>query len=357
MTSTDSIAIKKILATAAEYGASDLHLSPGNPPILRIDGKLTPLETEPIITPDFMTAVVELLLTPEQRTVLELEKEIVTAVNLDNRSRFKISLFHEKGVLAASLRLVPTQIKSIRELGLPPVVERFADLTDGLVLVTGPFGSGRTATMAAIVNAINQHRTAHIVTIEQPIEFLFTNSQSIIEQREVGPDTRSFEQALATAAREDVDVIMVSEMEEPKVVRAVLAVAETNRLVISTMNTDSVLKTIEKIISSYPPEEEIQARRLVAETLQGIVSQRLLPRVGGGRIVVAEIMVPTDPVRSVIRDGAIYQLASILQTSREEGMVSFDRYLAELVKTGEIAMADALTHAHDRRHVSLMAQA
>lgn len=354
MPSADTISIKKILAAASEYGASDVHLVPGNPPVFRIDGKLVPIETEAIVTPDFMTAVVELMLTPEQQAQLERDKELISATSLENKSRFKVSFFHEKGMLAASIRAIANQMKTVRELGLPPIVEQFASITKGLVIVTGPFGAGRTATAGAILNEVNRRRAAHIVTIEQPIEFLYINELSIIEQREVGRDTNSFEQALITASREDVDVIMVSEMSDPKVVQAVMAVAESNRLVISTMNTDSVVKTVEKIIESFPPGEAAQARRILADNLQGIVSQRLLPRIGGGRIVVAEIMAPTDSVRAVIRDGQIFQLTTILQTSREEGMVSLDRSLAELVRTGEVAMNDAMACAVDRRNLSLM---
>lgn len=354
MPSADTIAIKKILASAAEYGASDIHLTPGNPAVLRIDGKLVPIETETVITPDFLQALVELMLTPEQQQQLERDKELITATSLENKARFKVSFFHEKGMLAASIRMVAAQMKTIRELGLPAIVERFADCTKGLIIVTGPFGSGRTATLGAIMNEINRRRSVHIVTIEQPIEFLYVNEQSIIEQREVGRDTNSFEQALVTASREDVDVIMVSEMDNPKVIRAVMAVAESNRLVLSTMNTDSVIKTIEQIVESFPPEDEPQARRLIAENLQGVISQRLLPRVGGGRIIVTEIMAPTDAVRAVIREGQLFQLTTILQTSREEGMVSLDRSLAELVKTGEILLDDAMACAVDRRNLQLM---
>jgi twitching motility protein PilT len=352
--SADTISIKKILAAASEYGASDIHLVPGNPPVFRIDGKLVPIETEAIVTPDFMSALVELMLTPEQQAQLEHDKELISATSLENKSRFKVSFFHEKGMLAASIRSIANQLKTIRELGLPPIVEQFASVTKGLVVVTGPFGAGRTATAGAILNEVNRRRAAHIVTIEQPIEYLYVNELSIIEQREVGRDTNSFEQALLTASREDVDVIMVSEMGEPKVIRAVMSVAESNRFILSTMNTDSVVKTVEKIVEAFPVEDEAQARRLLAENLQGIVSQRLLPRVGGGRIVVAEIMAPTDSVRAVIRDGQLFQLTTILQTSREEGMISLDRSLDELVRTGEIALNDAMAFAVDRRNLSLM---
>ena len=354
MPATDSIVIQRILTSAAQYRASDLHLTVGNPPVLRVDGKLAALEQEQVITPQFMAAVAEMFLTPEQRQELEREREIVTAFMLENRIRFKVSMFYQRGFLAASLRLISSEIKPLSELGLPKIVESFAGLVKGLVLVTGPFGSGRTQTVAALLNEINKTRTANIITIEKPIEHLYLNDRSFIEQREIGRDTKSFQQALETASREDVDVIVVSEMEEPGVVQAVLNAAESSRLVISTMNTDSVLKTVEKIINSAPPELESKVKSQLAGTLQGIVSQRLLPRSGGGRILVAEVMVPTAPIRTVLRDGALYQLQNMLQTSREGGTISLDRSLAELVKTGEITQEDALAYAVDPNSLKLM---
>ncbi len=347
MQSGTSIILQRILTAAAEYRASDLHFTVGNPPILRVDGKLVVLEQEQVVTPDFMQTVAEMLLTPEQRATLDKEREIVVAYTFDNRIRFKVSVFFQRGYLAASLRLISSEIKSFKDLGLPPVVQRFAQLTKGLVMVTGPFGSGRTATVAAIVNEINRTRNAHIITIEKPIENLYVNDRSFIEQREVGRDTKSFRQALETASREDVDVIVVSEMEEPEVVEAVLTAAESSRLIISTMNTDSVMKTIETIVTNAPSEYEVKIRTQLAGTLQGVVSQRLLTRAGGGRILVAEVMIPSPAIRAVIRDGALYQLQNILQTSREEGTISLDRGLANLVKSGDIILDDALTVAVD----------
>lgn len=351
---TETIVINRVLTSAAEYKASDCHLSPGNPPILRVDGKLVPLEGEALITPDFLARLTEALLTEAQRKELEEHKELVITTSWANKARYKVSLYHQRGSLSASLRFIPPKIKSFSELGLPSIVQEFAQLERGLVLITGPFGSGRTNTAAALLNEMNQSRAEHIVTVEKPIEFLFVNNRSVVEQREVGKDTLSFQQALETASREDVDVIYVSEMESPEVIEAVLNAAESSRLVISTMGTDSVVRAIEKIVTSFPPTQEQRVRVQLAATLQGIVSQRLLPRVGGGRIAVAEVLVPTAPIRAVIRDGALYQLTNILQTSREAGMISLDRSLSELVKTGEILIDDALAHALDRANLKVM---
>ena len=354
MQASEKIFLDKILATGAEYKASDFHFSVGNPPILRVDGKLIPLTNEPILTQDFLKDFVASILDKDQLLILEQEKELVFAYTMSNKARFKISIFYQKGNLAVSLRLITAQIKSLRDLGLPTLMEQFAQLEKGLVIVTGPFGSGRSATLAALLNTINRTRSEHIVTIEKPIEFIFINNKSIIEQREVGKDTRSFTQALRTASHEDVDVIYVSEMEPAEVAESVLNAAESSHLVFTAMNTDSVLRTIEKMISFFPEERQEQARVQIASTIEGVVSQRLLPRVGGGRIAVAEVMVPNDAVRSVIREGAVYQINNILQTSREEGMISLDRSLGELVRTGEILIDDALANAVDKQNLKLM---
>lgn len=344
-----TIAIDRVLSTAVQYGASDCHLSPGNPPILRVDGRLVMLQDEPIVTPDFVSELAQSLLSDDQRQRLERDRQVVATVTRANRARYKVTIFYERGVLAASLRFLSPTMRTLKELGLPAVVQTFAQLERGLVIITGPFGSGRTTTAASLINEINRTRSEHIITIEQPIEFLFTNDRSIIEQREVGRDTVSFEQSLEAAAREDVNVVFVSEMGSPGVVQAVLDAAESSRLVISTMDTDSVVQTIENIMTMFPEDAVQRVRVQLASTLQGIVSQRLLPRVGGGRIAVAEVLVPTAPVRAVIRDGQHYQLANLLATSRgETGTTSLDRALAELVKTGEVAREEALGHALDR---------
>lgn len=351
---SDTIVIDRVLTRVAEYKASDVHLTAGNPPILRVDGKLVPLGDEGIITPDFLERFSELLLNDEQRQELAEKKELVIATTWQKRARYKVSFFHQRGALSASLRLIAPQIRSLSELGLPRIVEQLAQLEKGLVLITGPFGSGRTGTAAGLIDAINQTRAEHIITIEKPIEQIFVNNRSVIEQREVGRDTLSFVQAINTASREDVDVIFVSEMEEPDVIEAVLGAAESSHLIISTMNTDSIVRTVEKILTSFPEEQALRIRVQLAATLQAVVSQRLLPRVGGGRIVVAEVMVPTAPIRAVIRDGQLYQLTNLLQTSREAGMISLDRSLAELVRTGEILVDDALAHAVDRNNLKML---
>lgn len=347
MSTTETITLNRILTNAASWHASDMHFVLGSQPLVRVDGKLLTMEDEAIFDQAMIEAIVNIFLTPTQRQQLEEKKEIVVGFSLNQQLRFKVNTFFQRGSIAMSLHFIDANIKRLSELGLPAAVQGFANLTKGLLLVTGPYGSGRTTTMNAIVDQINQQRNANIVTIEQPIEYLFVNNKSVIEQREVGRDALSYEQAITTASREDVDVIVVSEVHGFEVIAAMLDAAESSRLVISTMNTDSVLSTIEKILNSFPADDAPKVRVQLASALAGIVSQRLLPRIGGGQVAVAEVLVPTDPVRAVLRDGALFQLSNVLLSSREAGTVSYDRSLADLVRAGQISIDDAMRHAHD----------
>ncbi len=356
MGATDTITLNRILSTVASWGASDLHFIIGSVPILRVDGRLVTLDDEPPVTPDFMEAIVAILFTEEQRTVLNTNKEITVAFSFNPQIRFKVSAYYQRGDLAVTLHFIGTTLKRIAELGLPEVAGRIAGLPHGLVLVTGPYGSGRTTTMNAIINDINQNRSANIITIEQPIEHLFINNKSIIEQREVGRDALSVAQALTTASREDVDVIVVSEAAGREVIGGMLDAAESSRLVISTMNTDSVLSTIEKIINAFPADEVPKVRVQLANVLAAIISQRLLPKVGGGLVPVAEVVMPTPPIRAVIRDGSLVQLQNVLQTSRDAATISLDQSLAQLVRDGTILLDDALIHAKDPTYVRNQSQ-
>ncbi|MBI2984287.1 MAG: Flp pilus assembly complex ATPase component TadA [Candidatus Kerfeldbacteria bacterium] len=354
MGATDTIILNRILTTAAGLRASDLHFLIGSSPILRVEGRLTPLNDEPPVSADFMESIIATFLSETQRQHLTQNKEIVVGHSLNPQVRFKVSAFYQRGSLTVTLHFISAELKRVKDLGLPEAVAGFVRLTKGLVLITGPYGAGRTTTMNAIINDINESRTVNLVTIEQPIEHLFVNNQSIIEQREVGRDALSYEQAIRTASREDVDVIVVSESEGQEVLAAMLDAAEASRLVISTMNTDSVLGTIEKILNSFPADEVPKARVQLSNVLSGIISQRLLPKVGGGVVAVAEVMIPTGPVRAVIRDGAMVQLNNVLQTSRQPGMVSLDRSLAQLVRDGIIVVEDALIHAQDPNQLKAM---
>jgi len=355
MTDTSSrLNFNRILSTLAEYKASDLHLTIGNPPILRVDTKLVPLENESMVTPDFIETVVSTVLNEEQKKVLEKDKEIVLAYSLEDRARFRVNIFYQKGYPSVSLHYIGDKIKNLKELGLPPVVEQFVNIKRGLVLVTGPFGSGKTTTLVSMINTINNNRSDYILTIENPIEYLFVNNKSVIEQREVGRDTPSLADGLRTVTQEDVDVVMLSDLPDAEVIKEVLNIADSGRVVFASYNADSVVKAIEKMINCFPPNEQKQIKSFLSDNLEGAVCQRLLPRVGGGRIVVAEVLIPTEPVRNVIKEGVLYQINNIIQTSREEGMISLDKSLAELVKTGEILIEEALACAQDPQSLRTM---
>ncbi len=354
MGATDSISFNRILTTAAGWHASDLHFMVGNQPTLRIDGKLKALEDEQIVTPEFIDLVAKTVLTDPQRQQLAAQKEVTTAFSLNPQARFKITAVYQRGSPAISLHVISAAVRRIEDLNLPPAVAGFAKLTKGLVLITGPYGAGKTTTLNAIINAINETRAVTVVTIEQPIEYLFVNNRSLIEQREIGRDALSSEQAIIAASREDIDVIVISEITAPSVIAASLDAAEASRLVLTTMNTDSVLGTIEKILNSFPSTDVGKIRTQLASVLAGVVSQRLLPRIGGGQVAVTEVMVPTPPVRAVIRDGALFQLGNVLQTSREAGLISLDRSLAQLVETGVITLDDALQNAQDPASIRAM---
>lgn len=350
----EQIEINRILTLAAEYNASDLHLSVGNPPTVRVEGELIPLREEKVITPDFLEKISLFFLNEKQREILQREREIILAYDFQNRIRFKVNIFYQESYLSASLRLIPYTIKTLKELGLPKAVENFTQLKKGLVIICGPFGSGRTSTLAAIISEINNSRNEHILTVEKPIEFIFTDNKSIIEQREVGSDALSFEQAVNSATQEDLDIIMVSDLKSKEVIRGCLDLAERGSLVIAAIDTESVIKTIEKIINSFEPKEQNQVKVQLSDVLEGIIAQRLVPKVGGGRILVTEVLVTNSAVHSIIREGNIYQLNSILATSRDEGMLSLDQALTELVKTGEIQLEDAIEQAEDKNNFKMM---
>jgi len=347
MGATDNIALSRILSQAAGFRASDLHLVIGTQPTVRLDGKLVTLDTEPIVTADFMVSALATLLTDDQRQRLTSDKEIIAAVTLNAQLRFKLTAFYQRGNISISIHFIGTTAAKLADLQLPEVVQGFVSLTKGLVLVTGPYGSGKSTTLTALVNEMNNTRSANIVTIESPIEFLYVNNRSIVEQREVGRDALTFEQAIIAATKEDVDVIVVSEADSPSVMKAMLDAADAGRLVLSTMNSDSPLATIDAILNGVPTAEMPKVRTKLAATLAGIVSQRLIPRIGGGLVLVADILIPTPPVRSVMRDGALVQLANTLQTSRAPGIPNFDRTLAKLVADGSIKLEDAMANAHD----------
>src|SRR3989344_709497 len=322
---------------AAQNSASDIHLSPGNYPILRIDGRLIPLSNKKILDSEMLEGLISVLLGDERKTRFISEKEIDFSFESAQGNRFRVNVYYTQGRVAATMRLIPVQIKGIEELGLPPIIKVFTKLSQGFVLVVGPNGHGKSTTLAAIIDMINKERSEKMITIEDPIEYIFTPEKSIIDQREVYQDTFSFHKALRSTFRQNVNVIMVGEIRDYETMSAVVTAAETGHLVLTSLHTNSASQTIERIINSFPSNQELQIRNQLAKTISGIISQRLIPRIKGGLIPAVEVMIATPAIRTLIRDNRPRQMDMVIETSQDVGMISLDRSLADLVRRKEIS--------------------
>jgi twitching motility protein PilT len=330
-----------LLTTTAKQGASDLHIAVGRRPTLRIDGVLVPLQKEPITTPEEAEGIIGQLMTEEQKQKLVQQRQVDLAYSFEDKARFRVNVYYQRGYLAAALRLVPARIKTIDELNLPPLLHDLAKLSQGFVLVVGPAGHGKSSTLAAIIDEVNHTRSDHIITVEDPVEYLFTQDKCIVSQREVGSDAMSFHGALRTILRQDPDVIMIGEMRDAVSIGTAMTASETGHLVLSTLHTNSASQTIDRIIDSFPAEQQGQVTSQLAATLVAIVSERLLPRLSGGRIPAMEIMIVNPAIRNLIRERKTYQIDLVIETSLQEGMVTLNRSLVNLVKNKEISLENA----------------
>ena len=341
------VTIEPLLEECVKREASDLHLQVGLPPILRLDGVLHPITTYAVLTNEDVQRLVFSTLDEEQQKILIKDKEFDYSFAFGDIARFRVNAFHEKGNMAAAFRLIPNVIKSIEDLGLPGVVADFADHPNGLVLVTGPTGSGKSTTLAALVDKINTERAVHIITIEDPIEFTHRSKRAVVAQREVHYDTYSFAAALRSILREDPDVVLIGEMRDLETIQAAITVAETGHLVFATLHTNSAAQSIDRMIDVFPAHQQPQIRTQLSNILVGICSQRLVPAINGGRMAVAEIMIANSAVRAIIREGKTHQLDMTIQTGAEQGMQTMDRELARYVKSGTISYDDARQFAVD----------
>ncbi len=341
-----TVTLDDLLRLTVERKASDLHITAGLPPIIRVDGVLQPLEFTKLTPQDTQRLVYDIF-TEEQLTEFETQKEIDFSYGIRALGRFRVNVYYQRGAVAAALRVIPATIPSFEELNLPPVIKDVADKTSGLVLVTGPTGSGKSTTLAAMVDYINETRSCHIITIEHPIEYLHRHKRSIVNQREVGSDTLSFANALRAALREDPDVIMVGEMRDLETTSIALTAAETGHLVLATLHTRNAPQSIDRIIDLFPPSQQEQVRTQLAESIEAIFSQRLLPKMGGGRIVAVEVMIATTAVRNLIREGRTYQIYGVMETGAGQGMKTLDMALVELYREGYISLDQVLAHAVD----------
>jgi twitching motility protein PilT len=339
--------IEILLEEVIKKKASDLHLQVGLPPMLRVDGALLPVPSADALTEETVELLIFAILDEDQKQILLKDKEFDFSFAFGDLGRFRVNAFHERGNLAAALRLIPNEILTIEQLGLPQIVNKFADYPRGLVLITGPTGSGKSTTLAALVHKINIERPVHIVTIEDPIEFTHKSKKAVIVQREVHYDTYSFSAALRSSLRQDPDVVLIGEMRDLETIAAAITIAETGHLVFATLHTNSAAQSIDRMIDVFPPHQQPQIRAQLSNILMAIASQRLIPSIGGGRTAAAEILVATPAVRNIIREGKSHQLEAVIQTGSEFGMQSMDKTLVTLIHNGTISYDEARNYAVD----------
>lgn len=337
--------IEPYLEEVIRRDASDIHLQVGLPAMLRVDGALTPIRSSKELSADDIDSIIFGLLDDDQKEIYTHDKEIDFSFAYGDLGRFRVNAFHEKGNPASAFRLIPNKIRTVEELGLPAVVNKMTEFPRGLVLVTGPTGSGKSTSLAAMVDKINREKAMHIITIEDPIEYQHHHKKSIVVQREVHFDTPSFSAALRSALREDPDVVLIGEMRDLETISTAITVAETGHLVLATLHTNSAASSIDRMIDVFPPHQQQQIRIQLSGILQGIVAQRLVPMIGGGRLAAAEILMVTPAVRNVIRQGKTHQIDGMIQTGAEFGMQSMDATLGHLVQEGKISYEEAKYYA------------
>jgi twitching motility protein PilT len=337
--------IKDLLQLAVDQNASDLHLVVGIAPMLRIHGELSPVPYDTVLTHEIIEGLLKEVMSAEQIERLTVNKEIDFSIAFSEKARFRVNAYTQKDTWSAAFRVIPSKIPTIDELWLPQFIHNFTSLRQGFVLVTGPTGQGKSTTLAAVLNEINVSRACHIVSIEDPIEFIFQSERAIVSQREMGNDTHSWSVALRSVLREDPDVVLVGEMRDYETIAAALTIAETGHLVFATLHTNSAAQTIDRIVDVFPEEQQSQVRLQLSNVLEAVFSQRLIPSATMGRIVASELMLATTAVKTAIRDGKTHQIDSIIQTSSEAGMYTLESSLASLVLNGKITIEDAQSYA------------
>lgn len=339
--------IEILLEEVVRRRASDLHLQVGLPPMIRVDGDLLPVAGFNALDEPSVETLIFAILDQDQQQILEKDKEFDFSFAFGTLGRFRVNAYHERGNLAAAFRLIPNEIKTVAELGVPPIVSTFANFPRGLVLVTGPTGSGKSTTLSSLVDKINEERAQHIITIEDPIEFTHKSKKSVVVQREVHYDTYSFSAALRSSLRQDPDVVLIGEMRDLETISAAITIAETGHLVLGSLHTNSAAQSIDRMIDVFPPHQQPQIRAQLSNILMAICSQRLVPAIGGGRVVAAEILIANPAVRNIIREGKSHQLDAVIQTGADSGMQTMDRTLVGLVQNGTVTYDDARSFAVD----------
>lgn len=349
------VTLRELLEQMVQMGASDLHLTVGTPPVVRVDGKLIRMNHD-VLTGELIKKIAYSMLNEKQKMKFEQNWELDFSFGIESMSRFRANMFMQRGNAAVVLRQIPYKVKTFEELGLPKVIAEFARLPRGLVLVTGPTGSGKSTTLAAVIDKINKERPVHIITVEDPIEYLHRHQTAVINQREVHSDTPSFASALKYALREDPDVVLIGEMRDLETIEAALSISETGHLAFATLHTNSAAESINRIIDAFPANQQEQVRVSLSFSLQAIVSQALIPKVGGGRVLVLEVLIVTPAIRAIIRDDKVHQIYSMIQSGQKYGMKTMNQSLSELYQTGKISINDAMSYSHNQQELTEMLQ-
>ena len=337
--------IQQLLGLTVERNASDLHLSVGYPPILRIHGELMPVPGEEVIADAEMDMLISPLLSEEQKNIYKQNYELDFSFDFETKARFRANIYKQKGHNALALRLIPFVIPNLESLGLPPIVSKITTLKQGFILVTGPTGHGKSTTLASFIQKINVERAVHVITVEDPIEYVYSKGKSFIEQREMYKDTKSWGNALRAALREDPDVVLVGEMRDLETMTAAMTIAETGHLVFATLHTNSAAQSVDRIIDVFPENQQPQIRLQLASTIEAIISQRLIPTIEPGRTLASEVLFANTAVRNIIREAKLHLLDNLIETSAESGMQILERSLSDLVKNGKISTEVALLYA------------
>ena len=346
--------IKNLLRLVAQQNASDLHLVVGRYPTIRLDGKLYPLTQENILSAEDTKMLGDCLMTEENKKRLIAEYQVDFSYNFEDKARFRTNIFYQKGNVSVAMRLVSGRIRTLEELNLPPALYEFTHKTQGLLLITGPVGHGKSTTLSALIDFINHNQEKHVVTIEDPIEYVYDQDRCIINQREVGRDTKSFQEGLRSVFREDANVVLLGELRDLETISTAMTAAETGHLILATLHTNDTSQTIDRIIDVFPAYQQNQVRSQLASVLLGVVSQRLLPKIGSGRIPALEIMINNHAVENLIRENKTYQINSVIETSLRDGMISLDRSLGDLIQRGLVTLEDALPYSNNAEYLQMI---
>ncbi|EKE25767.1 MAG: hypothetical protein ACD_5C00037G0004 [uncultured bacterium] len=346
--------IKSLLRLVAQQNASDLHLVVGRYPTLRIDGRLYPLTQESILSADDTQSLSDALTSEENKKRLVDDGQVDFSYNFEDKARFRTNIFYQQGNISVAMRMVAGRVRTLEELNVAPSLYEFTHQTQGLLLVTGPVGHGKSTTLSALIDFINHNEDKHIITIEDPIEYVYEQDRCIINQREVGKDTKSFPDGLRGVFREDANVVLIGELRDLDTISTAMTAAETGHLILATLHTNDTSQTIDRIIDVFPAHQQNQVRSQLASVLLGVVSQRLVPRVGGGRIPAMEIMINNHAVENLIRENKAYQIDSVIETNLREGMISLDKSLADLIQRGLVTLEDALVYSKNPEYLHML---